>query len=177
MLFYLLSTDELREVLEPLGYRLASDVVPRTIQYYLARTSHGSTLSSVVHAWVLARGQRERAVDFLTDALQADVADIQGGTTPEGIHLAAMAGSVDLLERCFSGLEAKGDRLVFNPYWPEELGVLEFAIRYREHPLLVRIQQRAVEVHAGRGPLQAIQVACRGEVAEVAPGASVSFRL
>src|SRR4029079_10797439 len=35
--------------------------------------------------------------------LKSDVADIQGGTTPEGIHLAPMVGSVDLLQRCFTG--------------------------------------------------------------------------
>lgn len=65
--------------------------------------------------------------------LASDIADIQGGTTAEGIHLAAMAGSIDLLQRCFSGLETRGDRLVFSPQWPEKLGALEFPIVYRGH--------------------------------------------
>ena len=34
--------------------------------------------------------------EFFQEVLKSDVADIQGGTTCEGIHLAAMAGSVDL---------------------------------------------------------------------------------
>ena len=59
MLFYLLSADELRELLGRLGYVLAPEAIPATIDYYLARTSHGSTLSAVVHAWVLARADRE----------------------------------------------------------------------------------------------------------------------
>ncbi len=62
-----------------------------------------------MHAWVLARSQRAQALDYLLRALSADVTDIQGGTTPEGIHLAAMAGSVDLLQRCFAGVETRGD--------------------------------------------------------------------
>lgn len=65
MLFYLLSADELREVLNRLGYELPGEMIPRTIDYYLARTSHGSTLSALVHAWVLARANRAQAMDFL----------------------------------------------------------------------------------------------------------------
>jgi hypothetical protein len=58
MLFYLLSADELRAVFARLGYRLDRETIPKTVKYYLARTSHGSTLSAVVHAWVLARSDR-----------------------------------------------------------------------------------------------------------------------
>ncbi|WP_231744742.1 hypothetical protein [Mycobacterium sp. GA-1199] len=47
--------------------------------------------------------------------LKSDVDDIQGGTTSEGVHLAAMAGSVDLMHRCFTGLELRGNRLVLSP--------------------------------------------------------------
>lgn len=177
MLLYLLSADELREVLGHLGYDLEPEAIPRTIGYYLARTSHGSTLSAVIHAWVLARAERERALHFLKQALEADVADIQGGTTPEAIHLAAMAGSVDLLQRCFSGLETRDGQLKLNPHWPASLGVLEFSIHYREHPLTLRIQGAGVEVLAGPGKHRPIRVACRGEVTELEPGSRVSFPL
>ena len=90
-----------------LGYRFAPDQIPRTVDYYLARTSHGSTLSAVVHAWVVARSNRHQAMQFFGQALSSDIVDIQGGTTAEGIHLAAMAGSIDLLQRCFTGLEIR----------------------------------------------------------------------
>ena len=103
MLFYLLSADELAELFEHLGYPFDPDVIPRTIDYYLARTSDGSTLSNLVNAWVLARAHRHEALDYLLEALNSDVADIQGGTTAEGIHLAAMAGSVDVLQRVLRG--------------------------------------------------------------------------
>ena len=100
MLFYLLSADELRAVLQRLGYRLTRDTIRKTIEYYLARTSHGSTLSALVHAWVLGRANRDNALEHFTRLLRSDTADIQGGTTAEGVHLAAMAGSVDVLQRC-----------------------------------------------------------------------------
>jgi hypothetical protein len=55
MLFYLFSADELALLFEQLGYPFDHETIPKNVEYYLARTSHGSTLSQVVHSWVLAR--------------------------------------------------------------------------------------------------------------------------
>ncbi|MEX2230153.1 MAG: glycosyl hydrolase family 65 protein [Dehalococcoidia bacterium] len=175
MLFYVFSADELRQLLEPLGYQLPPDAIPRNIDYYLARTSHGSTLSAVVHAWVLARLHRVEALEYFVQALRSDVADIQGGTTAEGIHLGAMVASVDLLQRCFAGLETRGDVLWINPYWPPELGTLEFAVLYREHLVTLRITEGTAHVSTGRGVQPSIRIGYRGTIVEVEPGSTVSF--
>ncbi|MEV1133083.1 trehalose-phosphatase [Rhodococcus coprophilus] len=175
MLFYLLSADELRDLLGRAGYRFEPDAIPRTIDYYLARTSHGSTLSAVVHSWVLARGHREEAVEYFERVLVSDVTDIQGGTTPEGIHLAAMAGSIDLLQRCFTGLETRGNRLILNPQWPEHLGPLKFPMRYRGHYLDVSVHGRKVEVTAGPGDHRPIKVMCRDRTVTLHPGSTVAL--
>ena len=71
MLFYLLSAEELGALMHRSGYYWSPSRIPETIDYYLARTSNGSTLSSVVHAWVLARANRERAFDEFVEALAA----------------------------------------------------------------------------------------------------------
>ncbi|WP_431892606.1 glycoside hydrolase family 65 protein [Cellulosimicrobium funkei] len=175
MLFYLLSSDELREVLAHLGYTLEPAQIPRTIRYYLDRTSDGSTLSALVHAWVLARSDRRRSLDLLEQTLDADVHDIQGGTTAEGIHLAAMAGSVDLLQRCYGGLETRAERLLLDPHWPTSLGPMTFALRYRDQPVVVRVEGRDVEVRAGDGMRRPVRVSCRGQEAELWPGGAVMF--
>ena len=53
-LFYLLSPEELTELFDRLGYAFEPERdVPRNVDYYSSRTSDGSTLSGVVHAWVL----------------------------------------------------------------------------------------------------------------------------
>ncbi len=101
MLFYLLSAEPLTELFDHLGYEWDPGRIPETIDYYLARTSNGSTLSALVHASVMARAHRDRAVEWFVEALRSDVADVQGGTTAEGIHLAAMTGTVDVLQRVF----------------------------------------------------------------------------
>jgi trehalose 6-phosphate phosphatase len=176
MLFYLLSADELRVLLGGLGYEFPPAAIPRTISYHLARTTHGSTLSALVHAWVLARAQREHALEHFARALRSDVADIQGGTTAEGVHLGAMAGSVDLLQRCFAGLETRQDALWFNPHWPRRFGRLTVAVQYRGQPLTIEVADREVTVCAAPGPGRAVRVGCGVDVRDLEPGQTAWFR-
>ncbi len=175
MLFYLLSSDELNDVLLGLGYRLAPDQIPRMVDYYIARTSHGSTLSAVVHSWVLARANRDRALDYFQHVLSSDVDDIQGGTTSEGIHTAAMAGSIDLVQRCFTGLEFRGDRIVISPNWPEQLGPLGFPIHYRGMHLHLRVSGRGAEISIDPRDVPPVEIEYRGHVRRLMPGSTIRF--
>lgn len=101
MLDHLLGQEELRDLLAGLGYDWDHEAAARTVEYYLARTSHGSTLSAVVHAGVLSRFRPGGAAPFIIEALNSDIGDVQGGTTAEGIHLGAMTGVVCLFApRC-----------------------------------------------------------------------------
>src|SRR5690606_25812990 len=50
MLFYLFGADELIGLLAAMGYRFEAEWIVENVDYYLARTSHGSTLSRLVHA-------------------------------------------------------------------------------------------------------------------------------
>jgi len=177
MLFYLLSADELRELMERLGYGLPPEAIPRTVDYYLARTSHGSTLSRIVHSWVVARSDRERSFELFSEALESDVADIQGGTTPEGIHLGAMAGTVDLLQRGYTGLEVRGGVLWFNPAIPEEFRALEFELHYRGHRLQVRISPELLRLSTIPSEVAPIRVGFRDEVVELQPGSIQEWSL
>jgi beta-phosphoglucomutase family hydrolase len=151
MLFYLFSAEELAEIFAQLGYAFDGAAIPRTVDYYLRRTSHGSTLSSIVHGWVLARSHRKRSWSLFTEAQRSDIDDIQGGTTPEGIHLGAMAGTVDLLQRCYTGIELRDDALRFNPALPAELDRLSFRLRYRNHSLSVHVTQTTLTVASDPG--------------------------
>ena len=176
MLFYLLSADELGKLLDGLGYPLDPATIPRTVDYYLRRTSHGSTLSSVVHAWVLARSDRTRSWSFFAEALASDVHDVQGGTTAEGIHLGAMVGTVDLAQRCYTGLEAREDVLWFNPSLPRELDGLDLSLRYRGHwGVHVRLTGDRVQVALAPSGAPPIKVCVNGQVAEIAPGETHEF--
>jgi len=115
MIFYLFNLPQVEELFGHLGYRFSGEQWLRNVDYYMARTSHGSTLSFLVHAWVLARQRPDQAWQYLLTALNSDVGDIQGGTTAEGIHLGLMAGSVDLLQRGLTGLQAQNGLIRFDP--------------------------------------------------------------
>ena len=175
MLFYLLSADELRDLFARMGYRFTPEQIPATVDYYVNRTSHGSTLSGVVHAWVLARGNRDRAMRYFQQVLMSDVLDIQGGTTAEGIHIAAMAGSVDLLQRCFTGLEIRADRLILNPMWPESLGALRMPIYYRGCRMHLTIRGRSAELSIDPADHPPVEIECRGRVETLTPGTTLRF--
>lgn len=175
MLFYLLSADELYELFDRLGYNFAPEQIPATIDYYQQRTSHGSTLSAVVHSWVLARGNRRQAMHYFRQVMASDVVDIQRGTTAEGIHLAAMAGSIDLLQRCFTGLELRRDRIVVGPLWPEPLGRLAYTFRYRGHRLRLTVSGRSSTLSAEPSDASPVLVECRGQSQNLVAGGTVEF--
>jgi trehalose/maltose hydrolase-like predicted phosphorylase len=133
MLGYLFPPAELSELFAQLGHRLDDTTWTATVDHYLRRTSHGSTLSGLVHGWVLARSRRAEAWTYVREALIGDVADVQGGTTGEGIHLGAMAGTLDLVQRGLTGLEPRADTLRLDPVPLPELSRFHVSLRYRGH--------------------------------------------
>jgi trehalose/maltose hydrolase-like predicted phosphorylase len=177
MLLFLLSRDELRELLRNLGYEVTQDQLGRTVTYYVDRTSHGSTLSGVVHAWVLARLDPEQAWRFLVQALESDIADVQGGTTAEGIHLGAMAGTVDVVQRCLTGMRARGEVLRFDPALPPEIKQLRFSVHYRGHRIEVMLAEDRIRISSRPGSARPIKILVRDELVELQPGAQTEFQL
>ncbi|RPE35931.1 glycoside hydrolase family 65 protein [Kitasatospora cineracea] len=178
MLWYLFSAREVRDLLRRLGHPAGHELMRRTVSYYLRRTVHGSTLSSVVHAWVLTRCDRRASWRHFRDALTADLRDSQGGTTREGVHLGAMAGAVDLLERCYTGLELREDALWLDPRLPAALGSLVMDVRYRGHwGVRIAVDRKNVTVTLGQDRQEPVTVRLRGTAARVGPGESHTFAL
>ncbi len=138
-------------------------------------TSHGSTLSRVVDAWVLARRDRRRSWSLFTEALESDVADIQGGTASEGIHLGAMAGTVDLIQRCYAGIEVRDQRLWLNPALPEELQRLRIRLRFRGQPLELDVSHERVRVRAISPETETIRLWVGSEACSLRAGETHEF--
>jgi alpha,alpha-trehalase len=177
MLFYLFSSEELQRLFEQLGYRFEPADIPRNIAYYLERTSHGSTLSQVVHAWVLARSDRAQSWALFCQALDSDVADIQGGTTPEGIHIGAMAGTIDLVQNCYLGLGLGAGVLHLDPVLPDDLRRLRVRVHYRGQALDITADHDRLEVRSDTFATTPITIAYRGRCRELAPGDRCEFLL
>ena len=171
MLGYLFAPAELQDLFRRLGLRLDEDTWRRTVDHYLQRTSHGSTLSGLVHGWVLARARRAEAWKFCQEALQGDIADVQGGTTGEGIHLGAMAGTLDLVQRGLTGLETRGGALWLDPVPLPELSSYGFALRYQGHwGVQLRLERGLLEIAVPSSDGSPIDVRLPGRAVCLQPG-------
>jgi alpha,alpha-trehalase len=126
---------------------------------------------------VLARLDRRRSWELFLQALNSDIADLQGGTTHEGIHLGAMAGTVDLIQRCYGGLEARGDVLWLDPALPDELPALRFLIHYRGHRVDIVIARDRLQVSVLHALASPIRVGFDGDVVELGGGATKEWPL
>ncbi len=177
MLFYLFSADELGTLFTRLGYAFPYETIPRNIAYYMARTSHGSTLSRVVHSWVLARSDRERSWQLFRQALASDITDVQGGTTAEGIHLGAMAGTVDVLQRCYTGIEIRGEVLYLHPCLPKDLTNLHLDIRYCGHSLALDITPDTLTIKTLPSMASAITICVNDEMHQLNADQSRVFHI
>ncbi len=163
MLFYLFSADELISLFKQLEYSFKPESIPKNIEYYRKITSHGSTLSQVIHSWVSSRYYRKLSWYSFKKALLSDFRDIQGGTTPEGIHLGAMAGTVDIIQRCYTGMEIRDDVLWFKPRLPDQIEELKFQIRYRSHWIKIRMNQKKIKLDFDKGWADPVKVNINGK--------------
>jgi alpha,alpha-trehalase len=177
MLFYLFTSSELQDIFNRLDYPFTPDLIPKNINYYLERTCHGSTLSRIVHSWVLSREDRYTSWSLFLNALKSDVADIQGGTTQEGIHLGSMAGTVDIVQRCYAGIEPRRDALWLNPCLPEALERMRFHVHYRGHSLEMEITRERLRIISKFSMEKEIQIGFKDETYSLQPGDVKEFPL
>ena len=178
MLFFLFTQDELRGLLERLGYEYPPETARRNIEYYDARTSHGSTLSLIAHAAVMADIDPEGSWERFMVALESDVGDVQGGTTKEGIHMGVMSGTLDLVQRAYLGTEIRDETLYFNPKETERLDGMSLSMQFRGVPLQLSLKDGELRVAAEHdGVSRPVNVGLGDEVRELRAGDSATFTL
>jgi trehalose/maltose hydrolase-like predicted phosphorylase len=177
LLFFLFTPDEVAALLRRLGYDWEPGDAQRTIEYYDARTSHGSTLSFIAHAGVLATLDPEHSWERFLVALYSDVRDIQGGTTKEGIHLGVMAGTVDLVQRAYTGAEIRDGVLYFAPTLTDRLDGLSFPMQVHGTPIRVSLTADELTVVITGGFSRAIRIGIGDDVRELGAGERCTFAL
>jgi beta-phosphoglucomutase family hydrolase len=146
-LFYNLDKSEVDDILDKLDYHLDKDYLQENLEYYLQRTSHGSTLSRVVHAQLANMiNDKKLSWDLYLDALTSDYNDIQGGTTGEGIHAGVMAGTVLISQQSFAGLNLKGNIVAFSPKLPEHWRNISFNFSFKETIYYCRVSAKSLTI-------------------------------
>ncbi len=150
MIFYLMAPGQVKHTLELMGYEIddETELIQNNYEYYVRRTSHGSTLSYVVHS-AIARyipGYRRQSWKWFMEAMKSDRYDTQGGTTPEGIHCGVMAGTVSIILENFAGVNLFADKLSLEPSLPKEWDRLAFSLQQRGRLFRIEITPHTVEI-------------------------------
>ncbi|MDP3981072.1 MAG: beta-phosphoglucomutase family hydrolase [Chlamydiota bacterium] len=150
MLFYMLSPGQIKHILGLMGYAIDDELelMRKNYEYYFARTSHGSTLSHVVHGAILKYLPAHR-IDMWKGfriAMQSDIYDTQGGTTSEGIHCGVMAGCIDIIMKSFAGIKLFKDHIAIEPHLPSFWKCLSFKLQHRGHVLHLTIRANSISI-------------------------------
>ena len=174
MTFYALSPVEVKHILEKNGHHIEDPVkmARDNYTYYEPRTSHGSTLSKVVHAIISSylHDGHETAWRWFTESLKSDIEDTQGGTTQEGIHCGVMGGTLDTVTRYFAGISFANDMLNVHPNLPEHWRSLDFKICFRNNLYRLVIDHKTITVHLLESPEESVAANIAGHKVEIGRG-------
>jgi len=178
MCFYNLGEAEVTRIIRAMGYSPPKDYVQTNFDYYIRRTSHGSTLSRLVHARLANElGMEGTGWELYMDALRSDLVDIQGGTTGEGIHCGVMAGTVYDVISTFGGLDLRGEIPVLNPSLPDHWKGLQFNFLFRGTHYHVNISDGKIKISGKNSGKEKIKVHLCGKDLEMAKDEPVSHML
>ncbi|WP_432495664.1 glycoside hydrolase family 65 protein [Kineococcus gypseus] len=146
-------------------------------EYYEALTVRDSSLSASVQAVVAAEvGHLGLAADYAHEAAFVDLHDLRG-KTPDGLHIASLAGAWQALVAGYGGMRDADGVLVFAPRLPEGLRGLCFRTRHRGSCLEVDVRADGSAQHATYTVVSgaAVTSSHHGERFTVEPGAPLSF--
>ncbi|HVL77643.1 MAG TPA: glycoside hydrolase family 65 protein [Noviherbaspirillum sp.] len=174
-LFYLIPYHEAAELLQRLGCEFDRDRLMRTVEYYLDRTTHRSSLSATVYAGALAGEDLDRSWEFYRQALHTDLEGRKGESIAEGVHLAAMGGTLDVLQRRYLGVRPTEFGLCIEPNLPRQLGVVRLGIWFRGAHLELESRGDRVCVRASAGNAAAVPVMRDGVQVMLEPGGEMEF--
>ncbi|OTN75028.1 hypothetical protein A5886_000072 [Enterococcus sp. 8G7_MSG3316] len=151
MIFYNFSKQQVNQILTDLDYELPTDYVEKNLNYYLQRTSHGSTLSRIVHAQLAAMvDNQELAWSLYQEALSSDYRDIQGGTTAEGIHAGVMAATLFIPLTTFAGIDIREQLVQITPNLPKAWEALAFSLRVRNVHYQINVTHETLTITVDR---------------------------
>ena len=148
MIPYLLNEEEYQIVFKNLGYEFD---LQKHYTEYEKRTSHGSTLSFVVHAYLANKLQNKDEKRMFQKSLLADYEDLQGGTTKEGIHTGLMAGTLRHVVECYAGLSFLNDKIALNPNLSNSnLTSIKFSFFFRKVKYVVCVSSKDIKISASK---------------------------
>lgn len=154
-----------------LSEKFSESEVRSNYDYYEKRTLHKSSLSPSIHAAVGARlGELDKALHYLTIAINSDLQDIHGNAR-EGFHAASGGGAWQAMIMGFGGMEFRSDRIIFNPVLPPMWKSFVFNVVWRGALLKVKVLKREVIVRrSSKGRNGRLLVEIAGKIISIPTG-------
>ena len=138
-------------------------------RYYEPRCSHGSSLSTGMHALVAARlGDAAMALHYLRATAASDL-DFDPNTAG-GVRIAGLGALWQAVILGFAGLDLKGDMLGVDPRLPSQWRSLSFRVCWRGRSVAIRITDGIVQATLVEGEGMEIRIAAATR--KLAPGAT-----
>jgi trehalose/maltose hydrolase-like predicted phosphorylase len=81
-----------------------------------------------------------------------------------------MAGTVDIVLRCLTGMRALGPTLRFDPALPPEVKQLKFSVHYRGQRVDVDLAADRIRLGVRPGGATPVNLLVHGQAVELAPG-------
>ncbi len=151
MLYYLLQRKEVTSLLKDLGINIRKPrkFLERNYNYYQSRTSHGSTLSSIVHGIIAFHLNKEKETrKFFKEALKSDYSEKE--STAEGVHCGIMAGSLDFIIKIYAGIDYSNKILHINPQIPEDWEEISLKLKHRKIDYKFKINHNNIEIKTNK---------------------------
>ena len=177
MLFYLLRPEEVERIFKQLGYAFDEQTIAGNIHYYMDRCSHGSTLSNVVFSTILDRIDRKKSWELFRHALRADFEDVQAGTTKEGIHLGAMAGTINIVLNRYAGVDTTGKTIAIDPNLPKPVRRIRLKVQYRGEWLELTVTHNNLHVTLEACADEVLVLEVKGVPHRIEPGGTLEIGL
>ncbi len=174
MLLFLLGQKELEALLADMGYAFDNEAARRTLDYYLQRTTHESSLSKVVCAGALTHADLIRSYQHFQEALGVDTDPQASDSTAEGMHLGALGGTIGLVMMHYGGIEFTPGALRLFPDWPEALAPVRLPFRYRNCLLELAGSNTEVRLSSDPGNTATVTVVHANGRTTLQPGETIS---
>lgn len=172
MLMHLFAPADLARLLARLGHRYTEALAEQSRAYYLARLTHESSLSHVVCAGALAGSHPAQSWRYFREALDVDLGG--GDRAGDGLHIGAMAGTLDVLQRHYLGLSFDGDGLHLRPAPPPGLADVSLGLSYQGGRYTLALEGERVRLSAASGNSAAVPVFGPDSLRrELQPGGSI----
>jgi maltose phosphorylase len=123
-----------------------TDTIKRNFDFYEPRTVHESSLSPCIHTILASKiGNHDKAYEMYLRASRLDL-DNYNNDTNDGCHTTSMAGTWMAIVHGFGGLRVGDNKLILNPFLPNQWCSCSFKIMFRGALLNIKFTSSTLEI-------------------------------